>query len=177
MTTETSPGTTSTNPTAAELARRVLEEAWNGDGEGGTGLLGDLRAYAEEPLIGPTRVSGMGLRPLQLEIAANRRAFPDLRFTVEAAYGDGDVGVALWHAEGTHEGAFGVSSSVNPEDVEPTAQRFRAAGWTRIELRDGRIRTMTHRWSPLSLLQQAAVAAGAVTPEALLRKLEVALPG
>lgn len=169
---------------AIDRFRQLVDGIWNRDDASSESTLRTtlLRSftYGEEPLIGPTRVSGMGPQSLWLEVRDNRAAMPDLKVEVTGGYRDGSAVVVTWRAAGTHTGEVGLGNNPASDGcrLAPSGWVVRADGWTRFELApDGeKVNLIAQGWSPLSLLQQLALVAGGVEPEALLRLLGTAEP-
>jgi steroid delta-isomerase-like uncharacterized protein len=93
------------------IARRWAEEVWS---EGNLGLIEELVLpdYIEHDPAVPEEVRGPeGVRRYIEEF---RRAFPDMRLTVEDQVAEGDRVVTRWTARGTHRGEFmGLAASGN----------------------------------------------------------------
>lgn len=83
------------------VVRRMFEEAWN---------RGDLAVV--DVLLAPDAVDHHDpdvptfATHLKEQIVAHRRAFPDLRFTIEDIVGEGDRVAVRLTMTGTHEAAF-----------------------------------------------------------------------
>ncbi|MFB3909690.1 MAG: ester cyclase [Candidatus Eisenbacteria bacterium] len=155
------------------LARRFLEEAWGAAGEttdSASTLLTSGFRYDEDPIVGPTRVSGMG-QSLWVEIRANRTAFPDLRVEVESMLAEGDAVAVWWNAVGTHEGAVRLGMGLTGgAEIAPTGRRIVGSAITLFGIDGGRIAGIRTCWQPLSLLQQLAVLEGKMEVAKLLEK-------
>jgi steroid delta-isomerase-like uncharacterized protein len=93
------------------IARRWAEEVWS---EGNLGRIEELVLpdYVEHDPAVPEEVRGPeGVRRYIEEF---RRAFPDMRLTVEDQVAEGDRVVTRWTARGTHRGEFmGLPASGN----------------------------------------------------------------
>jgi steroid delta-isomerase-like uncharacterized protein len=104
------------------VARRMTDEVWN---EGKPDVLDEICAPSYH-LHGTG-----GIAELKRNVAAMRRAFPDLRFTVDEMIAEGDAVASRWTWRGTHLGAF--------EDIAPTGKALAATGITIFHFADGKI--------------------------------------
>jgi steroid delta-isomerase-like uncharacterized protein len=108
--------------------RRYFDEVWSA---GKLDVLDEILAsdYVNHTPSTPNPPAGpAGLKPI---VAAFRAAFPDLRFTIEDSFVEGDYVVVRVRMEGTHEGPlFG---------IPPTHKRV-SVGQINIErFRDGKV--------------------------------------
>jgi predicted ester cyclase len=78
-------------------------------------------------------------------IELNRRAFPDLRLTVEDQVAEGDKVVTRWRGEMTHLGELG--------GVPPTGNRVTISGITIDRFEDGKIVEAWRSMDTLALLR------------------------
>jgi predicted ester cyclase len=78
-------------------------------------------------------------------IELNRRAFPDLRLTVEDQVAEGDKVVTRWRCEMTHLGELGGAS--------PTGKRVTISGITIDRFEDGKIVEAWRSMDTLALLR------------------------
>lgn len=104
------------------VARRMTDEVWN---------LGKPEVLDE--ICAPSyhlRGTG-GLAELKRDITLMRRAFPDLRYTVEEMIAEGNAVVSRWTWHGTHRGEF--------EDIASTSKELTATGITIFHFADGKI--------------------------------------
>ncbi len=125
------------------LVREVFEELFSK----GNLALAD-QAYAPdyvghdpanpEPLRGPEGV--------KQDISRYRRAFPDLRFTVEDLVAEGDKVVARVTVRGTHQGEL--------MGIAPTGKRAEVTGISIVRFAGGKIAEEWGNWDTLGLLQQ-----------------------
>src|SRR5262245_18294139 len=126
------------------LMRRLFEEFWN---QGKLEVVEEdsdpeiVIQYHGQPLHGVEMAKRAG--------AAFRKAFPDVRFTVDFLVAEGDKVVARWTAEGTHLGSF--------MGIPPTGKRFRQVGVTITRFVEGNaVETWPHG-DELGLLRQLGV--------------------
>jgi predicted ester cyclase len=82
-------------------------------------------------------------------IELNRRAFPDLRLTVEDQVAEGDKVVTRWRGEMTHVGELG--------GVPPTGNRVTISGITIDRFGDGKIVEAWRSMDTLALLRGIGV--------------------
>jgi steroid delta-isomerase-like uncharacterized protein len=78
-----------------------------------------------------------------------RTAFPDLTFTIEALFAEGEWVAQLWSAVGTHQGEL--------MGVAPTGNEVRTTGIGIFRMAQGRIVEEWENWSTLSMLQQLGI--------------------
>lgn len=84
-----------------------------------------------------------GVQAVKSYIAAVREAFPDVMFTVEDLFGEGDRVAARWSLAGTQTGSF----RGNPA----TGKRVAVSGNTVFRLQSGRIDEMWVAFDPATL--------------------------
>jgi predicted ester cyclase len=113
------------------MIRQVVARAWNA---------GDLAVVDE--LFAPDcvdRAPGPGLTPdragYKAGVARWRAAFPDLVFTIDELFADGDQVALRFTVRGTHRGSFG--------DLAPTGRAVAVSGMALGRFRDGRL---VERW-------------------------------
>ena len=83
----------------------------------------------------------------QVRVASDfRRAFPDLRYTVDLLLGDEDLVAARWTASGTHTGQWG--------QVAPTGKRATFSGVNIFRFRDGKVAEIWNHRDDLGLMTQ-----------------------
>lgn len=78
-----------------------------------------------------------------------RRAFPDLRITVEDQIAEGDKVVTRWRARGTHTGTF--------QGIPPTGRSGEMSGTTIDRLADGKLVECWANTDDLGMLRQLGV--------------------
>jgi steroid delta-isomerase-like uncharacterized protein len=126
--------------------RRFIEEVWN---EGNLALADQLLSAdythhdAATPDLGPGPESEKG------RVNLYRTAFPDLRFTIENLFGEGDLSTCRWTCEGTHRGVL--------NGIAPTGKRIKISGITINRFAGGKIAEGWVNWDALGLLQQLEV--------------------
>jgi steroid delta-isomerase-like uncharacterized protein len=128
--------------TNKHLDHHFYKAVWN---EGNYDLIDTLIAsdyvgheLPDEVVVGPEGV--------KRNIATLRRAFPDLRFTIEDQVAEGDRVVTRWTARGTHESPF--------EGIPATGNQVIVMGIDISRIADGRYVEGWTSFDRLSLLQQ-----------------------
>lgn len=127
---------------AAGIARRLLEEPWQGrletiDELASAEYVGHDPAE-QEPVRGPE-----GVRRL---VERYRAAFADARITVDEQVAEGDRVVSRWTARGTHTGELG--------RIQPTGKEVTVSGVTIARVVAGRVVEAWTSWDRLGLLVQ-----------------------
>jgi predicted ester cyclase len=79
-----------------------------------------------------------------------RKAFPDIRFTIEQTVADAEMVVARWRAVATHQGEF--------LGAAPTNRRVEFTGMSMMKIVDGKIARGWDNWDQLALLTQIGAA-------------------
>jgi steroid delta-isomerase-like uncharacterized protein len=133
---------------AEELVRRWFDELFNEADP----------SVASEILASDVRYHGPGsLTPSDVTAPADvaeyvevyRRAFPDLRYTVEEVFGSGDRVCARWTATGTHRSdLFG---------IEPTGEVVVVEGVNAFAVDDGEITEVWSEWDTLGMVQELGI--------------------
>jgi len=126
------------------LMRRWFEEVWN------QGKLQTIRELLAENAIGIGQVeAGVPLHgPADFIPFAERirGAFPDIKITVEEAFGAGDLVVVRWSASMTHTGDhLGISA---------THKKVRITGMTMARVRNGKIVEGWDNWDQMGMMRQ-----------------------
>lgn len=133
------------------LMQRWFKEVWN---EGRVQTIYDLM---DKDAIGIGQDQpGVEIHgPRDFEALYNRLhgAFPDIKITVEDAFGAGDRVVVRWSAAMTHTG--------DHLGVPATNRKVRVTGITIAQIRDGKIIRGWDNWDQLALAEQLAVARAA----------------
>jgi steroid delta-isomerase-like uncharacterized protein len=134
------------------LVRRFYEEVW---GRGNTDVAFEVFAddYVRHDLRPVEALPGpAGQKKIADDFHA---AFPDLEFTVDMIFGEGDFVVGRWTASGTHLGPWG--------GIEPTGRRATYSAVNIFRFEDGRVAEIWNHRDDLGLAEQlgAPVHAGA----------------
>jgi steroid delta-isomerase-like uncharacterized protein len=137
----------------AEGSRRLIEESFN---EGNLALAEQLvapDAVNHDPAE-PAQMRGLrGPEVLKRTVQMYRKAFPDVRITIDDVIAAGDKVVVRWHSEGTHLGEL--------NGLAPTGARGSVTGISIDQWRDGKVVESWSEWDNLGLARQV----GAAPPE------------
>jgi steroid delta-isomerase-like uncharacterized protein len=130
------------------ISRRFFDEVWNG------GNLEVLDEIAADDVVLHDRDMGehRGTDAARDFVTTYRKAFPDLRFTIEDQIAEGDRVATRWTARGTHRGELMA--------IPPTEKSTTVSGITIDRIADGRIAESIGSWDALGLLQQLGVLSG-----------------
>jgi len=123
------------------LMRRAIEEVWN---RGDVAALEEL--VSSDFVIHAPQAEIQGRAGAGQYFAMLRTAFPDLHFTIEDQFADGDRVMTRWTAEGTHRGEF--------QGIAPTNKRVRLAGTDIDRIASGKVVECWTSTDDLGLLQQ-----------------------
>lgn len=123
------------------LARRMVEEFWS---RGRLEYAADFFAegYVRHDPSGP---DVRGLAGLTEFAGMYRRAFPDLRFTIDELVAEGDLLAARWTATGTQRGDL--------PGIPATGRQSTVSGITISRIRNGRIEEEWVAWDQLGMLR------------------------
>ena len=131
-----------------EIAHRVCEELWSRV---------DLRVADE--IIAPgcvfhvhdpiTPALERGPEGAQKAVAIYRRAFPDLKITIEDTIAEGDKVMIRWTSHGTHSGPL--------MGLAPTYAKVTATGIDVYRIDFGMIREIWVNWDAMGFMQQLGV--------------------
>jgi steroid delta-isomerase-like uncharacterized protein len=129
------------------ISRRFFEEVWNG---GNLNALDEL-ATPDSVLYDRDMGEHRGIAAGREFISTYRKAFPDLRFTIEEQIAEDDKVVTRWKARGTHRGEL--------MGIPPTEKSVTVSGITIDRIADGKISETIGSWDALGLMQQLGVLA------------------
>jgi steroid delta-isomerase-like uncharacterized protein len=126
--------------------RRLFDEVWN-----------KSNLPVADELFAPTYVHhdastpdvGRGPEGEKKRATLYRNAFPDLRFTIENMFAEGDTVVARWSCRGTHKGEL--------SGIAPTGKPFTISGATFARFASGKMVEGHVNWDALGLMQQLGV--------------------
>jgi steroid delta-isomerase-like uncharacterized protein len=138
------------------LVRRFYEEVWN---RGNLDVAEEV--FADDFVRHDLRPgdAAPGAEGQKAIAAAFRRAFPDLVFAVDFAFGNDEYVAGRWTATGTHRGAWA--------GVAPTGRRMRFSGVNLFRFGpQGKVVEMWNHRDDLGLLQQLGVEVYAGAPPA-----------
>lgn len=126
------------------IARRVFEEVQS---RGDLVLVDEL--YAGD-FVGHSPIGeANGPEGAKQIVSMLRKAFPDLKVTVEDQVAEGDRVAARWTASGTHKGEF--------QGIPPTGRQMAITGITIFRIADGKILEAWGNPDTLGMMQQLAV--------------------
>ena len=129
------------------IARRFYDECWN---QGNVERLDQYVAKDcryHDPVF-PSLTSG--LDNLKNHISMCRKAFPDLRFSLDDMIAERDEVVVHWTANGTHQGQF--------LGVAPTRKTASVSGTSIYRIKNQKIVEQFADWNLLTLLEQLGAA-------------------
>jgi steroid delta-isomerase-like uncharacterized protein len=124
------------------VLRRWFEEVWNQGRE-------DLMAALAAPDViahgvgGPSQIM-RGLDAFKPFYRSIKGAFPDIRFTVEEAIGEGEIVAVRWSAQLTHSG--------DDLGFPATHKQVAITGMTFARVRDGKIAEAWDNWDMMGLM-------------------------
>jgi len=130
-----------------EMTRRFYDECWN------QGKVERLEQYVakdcryHDPVF-PSLTSG--LDNLKNHIAMCRKAFPDLRFSLDDMIAERDEVVVHWTANGTQQGQF--------LGVAPTRKTASVGGTSIYRIKNQKMVEQFADWNLLTLLEQLGAA-------------------
>lgn len=131
-----------------QIVRRFVEECWNqGSLNKASELLTDQVRFHDPvfPNMNP------GIQNIKNHIETSRKAFPDLKFTIDDTIAERNEVVVHWTAHGTHKGPFLGMEPTNRKatvDVHLPARRFKdRRSSCELEPRDDDGATRSHRSS------------------------------
>jgi steroid delta-isomerase-like uncharacterized protein len=129
-----------------KIVQRFVEECWNqGNLNKISELLADQARFHDAvfPNLNP------GIQNIKNHIEGCRKAFPDLKFTVEDTIAERNEVVNHWRATGTHKGQF--------LGMPPTNRRVTVDGTSIYRLEGGKIAEAHANWNLASMMQQIGV--------------------
>lgn len=126
---------------SADLARKLVERVWDGAGiDVARGIV------ADGVVVHPARSIAPGPGGQAAVGTCFHRGFPDARWVVGDAVGDGDRAVERWRMAGRHDGAF--------EGVPPTGVAVGFTDITVVRIEDGQIAEIWHAEDLFGLFEQ-----------------------
>jgi len=137
----------------AELSRRGLEESFNSGNFEVADRYTAPDAVNHDPSMPASMRSMRGPQLFREVVAMYRRAFPDVRITVDDVIAADDKVVLRWHSEGTHRGEL--------QGLAPTGARGGVTGISIDRWQDGKLVESWTEWDNLGLARQL----GAAPPE------------
>jgi steroid delta-isomerase-like uncharacterized protein len=126
--------------------RRLFEEVWN---QGHVPVADELFAPTYTHHDSSTPDVGRGPESEKKRVALYRNAFPDIRFTIEDIFAEGETVVARWSCHGTHKGDL--------NGIAPTGKQFNITGVSIARFTNGKMFEGFVNWDALGLMQQLGV--------------------
>ncbi|MGO9433247.1 MAG: ester cyclase [Terracidiphilus sp.] len=129
-----------------QVVRRFVEECWNqGNFNKTSELLAD-KVHFHDPVF-PNINSG--IQNIKQHIETSRKAFPDLKFTIDDTIAERNEVVVHWTAYGTHKGPF--------LGIEPTNRKVTIEGTSIYRLEGAKIAEAHANWNLATMMVQLGV--------------------
>jgi steroid delta-isomerase-like uncharacterized protein len=129
-----------------KIVHRFMEECWNrGNLNTASELLTD-RVRFHDPVFPNLNT---GIQNIQNHIEGCRKAFPDLKFTIDDTIAERNEVVLHWVARGTHSGPF--------LGMQPTNRKITVNGTSIYRLEAGKIAEAYANWNLASMMAQMGV--------------------
>ena len=129
-----------------QVVQRYVEECWNqGNLNKASELLADQVRFHDPvfPNLNP------GIQNIKNHIEGCRRAFPDLKFTIEDTIAERNEVVLHWRAHGTHKGQF--------LGMQPTNRKITVDGTSIYRLEGSKIAESHANWNLATMMAQLGV--------------------
>jgi steroid delta-isomerase-like uncharacterized protein len=129
-----------------KIVRRFVEECWN---QGSLNKVSELLADQvrfHDPVF-PNMNSG--IQNIKNHIETSRKAFPDLKFTIDDTIAEGNEVVVHWTARGTHKGQF--------LGMPPTDRKVIIDGTSIYRLEGSKIAEAHANWNLATMMAQLGV--------------------
>jgi steroid delta-isomerase-like uncharacterized protein len=129
-----------------QVVQRFVEECWNqGNLNKVSELLTDQVRFHDPvfPSLTP------GIQNIKNHIEGCRRAFPDLKFTIEDTIAERNEVVLHWRASGTHKGQF--------LGMQPTQRKVTVDGTSIYRLEGSKIAESHANWNLATMMAQLGV--------------------
>jgi steroid delta-isomerase-like uncharacterized protein len=129
-----------------QVVQRFVEECWNqGNLNKASELLADQVRFHDPvfPNLNP------GIQNIKNHIEGCRKAFPDLKFTIEDTIAERNEVVLHWRANGTHKGQF--------LGMQPTQRKVTVDGTSIYRLEGSKIAESHANWNLASMMAQLGV--------------------
>jgi steroid delta-isomerase-like uncharacterized protein len=140
------PQQTQTSDQNKKVVQRFVEECWNrGNLDAASELLAD-RVRFHDPVFPNLNA---GIQNIKNHIEGCRRAFPDLKFTIDDTIAERDEVVVHWTARGTHSGPF--------LGMQPTNRKVTVNGTSIYRLEGTKIAEAYANWNLASMMAQLGV--------------------
>ena len=138
---------------ANEQNEAVVRRTFDAFNTGDTSVAEELvaeGAVAHDPAQPEEMTGPEGFRQT---IELYRGAFPDLSFTVDEMFSDGDMVCTRWSTTGTHDGEL--------MGIAPSGNRITSSGISIDRVENGKVAESWVQWDNLGLMQQLGVFEGA----------------
>jgi steroid delta-isomerase-like uncharacterized protein len=136
-----------------EVARRIVEEIWNGRNLAAVDALVSTSHIHHDPA---TPYQGNGPEGFKRSLMMYVSAFPDIHFTIQRMMEDADTVVTWWSCTATHQGLLnGIAPTGNPISVSGVSVR-RMAG--------GKVEETWEIWDAAALMEQLGVLGDGTRP-------------
>jgi steroid delta-isomerase-like uncharacterized protein len=129
-----------------QVVQRFMEECWNqGNLNKASEFLTDQIRFHDPvfPNLNP------GIQNIKTHIEVCRRAFPDLKFTIDDTIAERNEVVLHWSARGTHKGQF--------LGMQPTNRKVTIDGTSIYRLEGSKIAESHANWNLASMMAQLGV--------------------
>jgi len=129
-----------------QIVRRFVEECWNqGSLNKASELLADQVRFHDPvfPNMNP------GIQNIKNHIETSRKAFPDLKFTIDDTVAERNEVVVHWTAHGTHKGPF--------LGMQPTNRKVTIEGTSIYRLEGSKIAEAHANWNLATMMAQLGV--------------------
>ena len=129
-----------------QIVNRFVEECWN---QGNLNKVSEL--LADQVLFHDPVFPNMnaGIQNIKNHIETSRKAFPDLKFTVDDTIAERNEVVVHWTARGTHKGAF--------LGMPPTDRKVTIDGTSIYRLEGSKIAEAHANWNLATMMAQLGV--------------------
>lgn len=129
-----------------QLVKRIFDEAWN---KGQVNVVDELLSPDSNNHDPYMQMFGTGPSALKNMIQTYRKAFSDLRVTVDQQLVEGEFVVTRWSTTGTNDGEL----IGNP----PTNKKGGVSGISIHRVRNGKIVESWNQWDMLGMFQQLGI--------------------
>lgn len=133
-------------PDNKQIVHRFFEQCWN---EGNTNMIGECltdNVRIHDPVF-PNLTAGAN--NMKAHIESCRRAFPDIKFSIDDTIAERNEVVIHWTARGTHKGDF--------LGMHPTNRKATVTGTSIYRLDNGKIVEQWAHWNLMSMMEQLGV--------------------
>jgi steroid delta-isomerase-like uncharacterized protein len=140
------PQQTQTTEMNKQVVQRFIEECWNqGNLNKASELLADQVRFHDPvfPNLNP------GIQNIKNHIELCRKAFPDLKFTIDDTIAERNEVVLHWSARGTHKGPF--------LGMQPTNRQVSVDGTSIYRLEGSKISEAHANWNLATMMAQLGV--------------------